>query len=280
MNGDGRMVVFAVRNGVVQHRSNTAVNGNTWNSWYNHGDGSGTKDVAAAEHDDGELEVIRVTASGTVRSRTQSCSNCGFDAWATLNTTGARERITAEQNADGRLVVFALADCGASVFGSCDLENIAQTAAGADKGWATSWTLRDTEKEVDIDAALDSLDRIVIATRSADNSEGLVVAVQKSATGSPGGYSTYNEVLAWPDDWFDAITVEIFKETPYHYEAPSGVIHEWGPGPRNDRVMVMTGDDASGADQPTEIYAGSGTFTSPSDPVPNHLPAGWIWDPL
>lgn len=267
INGDGRMVVFAVRNGAIQHRSTTSVNGNSWNLWYNHG-GSSIQDVAAAENADGRMEVFRVTSTGVVENRWQTCSNCGFSSgWGTVNSTDDRERITAEQNDDGRLVIYALADCTGGLFGSCDLENIAQSTAGG--SWASSWTLRGSNKEVDLDAAVDELGRIVVATRRAASGAGLDVLVQKAAGGS-GGYSNWNLVTASIDDWFDAVSVETFAETPWGTST-----EEWGPGPGNNRAMIITADPQTGAaKKPTEIYVGAGSWTS------THLPSGWDFDAL
>ncbi|MEM9465278.1 MAG: hypothetical protein AAGA90_07880 [Actinomycetota bacterium] len=260
LTSTGRMVVFAVRNGGVQHRSTTATNGTNWNGWWSHG-GSGIQDVAAAENADGRLEVFRLTSSGTVQNRWQTTPNGSWNAsWGTVSSTTGRVRITAEQNDDGRLVVYALADCSGGRFGTCEIENIAQSCAGC--GWASSWTLRGTSKEADVDAAVDTLGRIVIASRQAAGGPDLVVLVQQAAGGS-GGYSDWDAIDAALNPWFDAVAVERFEQTPW-----GTANNEWGDGPGNRRAMFMTGDPhGATTTTPTDIVIGAGSWNSAHNPV-------------
>jgi hypothetical protein len=115
-NADGRLEAFArvglMSTGSLWHSWQTAPGGG-WSAWDDLGGNVGGHILAAAQNQDGRLEVFAVSSTGTLQHIWQTNPGGVWSAWGDLGSPmPLTAGITAGQNLDGRLEVFAAATDG------------------------------------------------------------------------------------------------------------------------------------------------------------------------
>jgi hypothetical protein len=118
-NADGRLEAFVrvglMSVGVLWHVWQTAAGGG-WSSWDDLGGELGAHVVAAAQNEDGRLEVFAISPGGTLQHIWQTSPDDGWSEWEDLSAppgAALTAGLAVDRNADGRLEVFAVATDGA-----------------------------------------------------------------------------------------------------------------------------------------------------------------------